>query len=93
MSCRCIPLIRENPKREEFIDCLVQAAESSAARGAHEVSHPIEVLHSLADIFKLALQAFKDARTLLGEGSWHESHERSQELSLKLAEYVRWLVR
>lgn len=34
---RCIPLIREDPKRDEFIDCLVQAAESSAARGAHEV--------------------------------------------------------
>lgn len=67
---RCIPLIREHPRREDFIDCLVQAAESSAARGAHE----------------LALQAFKDARTLLGEGSWRDFHDRSQELALKLAE-------
>lgn len=36
---RCIPLIREHPNREEFVDCLVSAAEASAARGAHEVSH------------------------------------------------------
>lgn len=67
---RCIPLIREGPDREEFIECLVQAADSSAARGAHE----------------LALQAFKDARTLLGEGSWHENPEKTKDLTLKLAE-------
>lgn len=36
-SRRCIPLIREHPNREEFVDCLVSAAEASAARGAHEV--------------------------------------------------------
>jgi hypothetical protein len=36
---RCLPLIREHPKREEFVDCLVSAAEASAARGAHEVRH------------------------------------------------------
>jgi len=44
---RCIPLIRENSQREEFIDCLVQAAESSAARGAHEVSLGLQVMHVL----------------------------------------------
>jgi len=35
---RCIPLIREDPNQEEFINCLIEAAESSAAIGAHEVS-------------------------------------------------------
>ncbi|KAG8780548.1 hypothetical protein FRC15_009490 [Serendipita sp. 397] len=67
---QCIPLVREDPNREEFIGCLVQAAESSAARGAHE----------------LALHAFKDARSLLGDGSWHDSPERTKDLTLKLAE-------
>ncbi|KAG9055946.1 hypothetical protein FS842_000718 [Serendipita sp. 407] len=67
---RCIPLVREDPNREEFIGCLVQAAESSATRGAHE----------------LALHAFKDARSLLGDGSWHDSPERTKDLTLKLAE-------
>ncbi|PVF96145.1 hypothetical protein CPB86DRAFT_523058 [Serendipita vermifera] len=69
-SRRCIPLIREDPHREEFIECLVDAAESSAARGAHE----------------LALQAFKDARVLLGDASWRDFHDRTKELTLKLAE-------
>ena len=36
---RCIPLVRKHPTREEFVDCLVSAAEASAAQGAHEVSH------------------------------------------------------
>ncbi|KAG8808819.1 hypothetical protein FRC17_003761, partial [Serendipita sp. 399] len=60
----------EDPNREEFISCLVEAAESSVTRGAHE----------------LALQAFKDARSLLGDGSWHDSPERTKDLTLKLAE-------
>lgn len=34
--CRCIPLLLNQPNREELLDVLVDAGESAWARGAHE---------------------------------------------------------
>jgi hypothetical protein len=33
----CLPLLQEHPKREEFLDVLIDAGESAWIRGAHEV--------------------------------------------------------
>lgn len=36
---RCLPLLRENAKREVLLDLLLDAGDSARARGAHEVRH------------------------------------------------------
>lgn len=36
----CLPLLHENPKRDELLDVLIDAGESAWARGAHEVCCP-----------------------------------------------------
>lgn len=71
------------------MDCLVLAAEASAARGAHEVSdsYLVDLLCCNSAVHgQLALQAFVSARTLLGEGAWQEYLDRTLVLSLNISE-------
>lgn len=35
---RCLPLLKDNSKREVLLDLLADAGDSARARGAHEVS-------------------------------------------------------
>lgn len=34
---KCLPLLLEHPKKEDFLNVLIEAGESAWARGAHEV--------------------------------------------------------
>lgn len=34
---RCLPLVREHPKRDELFELLIDAGDSARTRGAHEV--------------------------------------------------------
>ena len=34
---RCLPLLREHPKRDELFELLIDAGDSARTRGAHEV--------------------------------------------------------
>lgn len=34
---KCLSLLLEHPKKEEFLNVLIEAGESAWARGAHEV--------------------------------------------------------
>lgn len=71
---RCIPLLLNQPNREELLDVLVDAGESAWARGAHE----------------LALQAFISAQSLLTVDHWAVNSKRSSLLLSKLAELHAW---
>ncbi|KAF9243774.1 STKc type histidine kinase [Melanogaster broomeanus] len=57
---RCIPLLREQPNREELLDVLIGAGDSAWERGAHE----------------LALQAFWSAKDLLSPTHWVDNPKR-----------------
>ncbi|KAL4069355.1 STKc type histidine kinase, partial [Scleroderma citrinum] len=71
---RCIPLLLNQPNREELLDVLVDAGESAWARGAHE----------------LAFQAFLSAQNLLKADHWAVNPRRSSLLLSKLAELHTW---
>lgn len=34
---RCLPILRDHPKKDELLNVLIDAGESAWARGAHEV--------------------------------------------------------
>ena len=59
LSRQCIPLVREHPKQEEFVDCLVSAAEASATQGACEVSHIHQFNHGVASQVSVDSLPFK----------------------------------
>ncbi|CAL1696704.1 unnamed protein product [Somion occarium] len=71
---RCLPLLREHPKRDELLELLIGAGDSARARGAHE----------------LALQSYVNAYSLLEANPWKTNHTRTMSLCLKLAELLTW---
>ncbi|KAH7929368.1 dual-domain HisK/Mak2 protein kinase [Leucogyrophana mollusca] len=71
---RCLPLLREHPKREELLDVLVDAGNSAWARGAHE----------------LALHAFLSAKSLLSPDAWEKNSRRSSLIFSRLAALFTW---
>ncbi|KAL0950689.1 hypothetical protein HGRIS_007467 [Hohenbuehelia grisea] len=71
---RCLPLLHENPKREELLNVLINAGESAWARGAHE----------------LAYQSFTSARSLLRGDPWLDNYQRTLSLLSRLAALATW---
>ncbi|KAF9258589.1 dual-domain HisK/Mak2 protein kinase [Marasmius fiardii PR-910] len=71
---RCLSLLQEHPKRDELLDCLIDAGEAAWARGAHE----------------LALRSLSSARTILVENPWTQRPQRTFELFSKLASLSTW---
>ncbi|KAK7694195.1 hypothetical protein QCA50_001375 [Cerrena zonata] len=71
---RCLPLLREHPKRDELFELLIDAGDSARTRGAHE----------------LALQSFINAYELLDDNPWRVNQARTMALCLKLAELLTW---
>ncbi|GLB36534.1 putative GAF domain containing protein [Lyophyllum shimeji] len=70
----CLPLLHENPKREELLDVLIDAGESAWARGAHE----------------LAIRSFISARSLLHGDPWEYKPHRTFGLLSRLAALFSW---
>ncbi|KAJ7655307.1 dual-domain HisK/Mak2 protein kinase [Mycena polygramma] len=73
-ATRCLPLLRDHPKRDELLDVLMDAGESAWARGAHE----------------LALRSFVNARTLLPKNPWVTKPRRTLNLLRRLSALTSW---
>ncbi|KAG5723159.1 Peroxide stress-activated histidine kinase mak2 [Termitomyces sp. T112] len=71
---RCLPLLQDNPKREELLNILMEAGESAWERGAHE----------------LAIRSFLNARSLLRNDHWAYDSARTFALLSRLAELFTW---
>ncbi|KAF8349828.1 hypothetical protein F5887DRAFT_942564 [Amanita rubescens] len=71
---RCLPILRDHPKKEELLNVLIDAGESAWARGAHE----------------LALRSFESARSLIGDDPWVEDPGRTFNLLSRLAALFTW---
>ncbi|KAF8630202.1 hypothetical protein AX15_003056 [Amanita polypyramis BW_CC] len=71
---RCLPILRNHPKRDELLNVLIDAGESAWARGAHELS----------------LRSFERAKSLIGNDPWNENPTRTFNLLSKLAALSTW---
>nr|GAT57553.1 histidine kinase [Mycena chlorophos] len=73
-AVNCLPLLRDHPRHEEFLDVLIEAGESAWARGAHE----------------LAMRSFVNARTLLRKNAWATKPDQTFNLMRRLAALSSW---
>ncbi|PFH54726.1 hypothetical protein AMATHDRAFT_268 [Amanita thiersii Skay4041] len=73
-SFRCLPILRDHPKKEQLLSVLIDAGESAWARGAHE----------------LAVRSFVSARNLLDENPWVSDRSRTFNLLTRLAALYTW---
>ncbi|KAJ7071393.1 hypothetical protein C8F01DRAFT_1110373 [Mycena amicta] len=73
-ASNCLPLLRDHPRHDDFLDVLIEAGESAWARGAHE----------------LAMRSFINARTLLRKNPWATKPDRTFNLMRRLAALTSW---
>lgn len=71
---KCLPLLLEHPKKEDFLNVLIEAGESAWARGAHE----------------LAIRSFVSAKSLLSDDPWTNNPGRTFNLLSRLAALYTW---
>ncbi|KAG5220648.1 Ser-Thr histidine kinase [Salix suchowensis] len=78
LDISCLPLLHENPKRDELLDVLIDAGESAWARGAHEACY-LRWKSSFPHLApcQLAYHSFTNARSLLRPSSWENNYQRT----------------
>ncbi|KAF9498170.1 dual-domain HisK/Mak2 protein kinase [Pleurotus eryngii] len=88
---RCLPLLHENPKRDELLDVLIDAGESAWARGAHEACY-LRWKSSFPHLApcQLAYHSFTNARSLLRPSSWENNYQRTFLLLIRIATLSTW---
>ncbi|KAJ7102419.1 dual-domain HisK/Mak2 protein kinase [Mycena belliarum] len=73
-ATHCLPLLRDHPRHDEFLNVLVEAGESAWARGAHE----------------LAMRSYVNARNLLPKNMWGVKPRRTLNVLRRLAALTSW---